>query len=308
VTRLYVLFVVEVERRRVHLVGITAHPTGAWVTQQARNLLMDLGDRVHRFRLLIRDRDAKFTTAFAAVFAAAGIKVLKIPPRAPKANAYAERWVRTVRGDCLDWTLIWNERQLHRVLTEYLEHYNGVRPHRALDLQPPGPARPLSTIGPASTPAAVQRVDLLGGLIHEYRRGLNDEVAGSPDRACCVRRPDTDTRVEMYSHWSIGGLRVTGELARAPMTVVTRRSRDRGQSGDLPVLEPVVAKWNPSGCAARPAGSATCTATTPANRCPPTTPAGIGSPPIPKACGSVKTNSSPPCAASSPGASSDPTG
>jgi putative transposase len=170
-TRLYVLFVVEVHRRRVHLAGITAHPTGDWVAQQARNLLMDLDDRAHRFRFLIRDRDTKFTAAFDAVFAAAGIDVLKAPPRAPRANAYAERWVRTVRSECLDWTLIWNQHQLHRVLTEYLRHYNTARPHRSLDLQPPNPAGRLTLVGPLSTvQRPVRRVDVLGGLIHEYDR------------------------------------------------------------------------------------------------------------------------------------------
>jgi putative transposase len=131
-TRLYVLFVVEVQHRYVHVVGITEHPTGAWVAQQARNLLMDLGEQAHQFRHLVRDRDTKFTAAFDTVFTAAGIDVVKIPPRSPRANAYAERWVRTVRAECLHWTLVWHQRQLHRVLTEYLRHYNTVRPHRSL--------------------------------------------------------------------------------------------------------------------------------------------------------------------------------
>jgi transposase InsO family protein len=169
-TWLYVLFVVEVQQRYVHLVGITAHPTGAWVVQQARNLLMDLEDHGRRFRYLIRDRDAKFTAAFDAVFGAAGVEVVKIAPRAPRANAYAERWVRTVRAECLDWTLIWSQRQLHRVLTEYLRHYNAVRPHRSLDLQPPRPAPRLALVGSNSGVSPVQRVDVLGGLIHEYQR------------------------------------------------------------------------------------------------------------------------------------------
>jgi transposase InsO family protein len=164
-----VLFVVELDRRRVHLAGITAHPTGAWVTQAARNLLMDLDEHARRFRFLIRDRDAKFTAAFDAVFAAAGVKTIKIPPRAPRANAYAERWVRTVRTECLDWTLIWNRQHLQRVLTRYLEHYNTARPHRGLDLDVPVPA-PMATVTELPAVRRVERVDVLDGLIHEYRR------------------------------------------------------------------------------------------------------------------------------------------
>jgi putative transposase len=167
-TRLYVLFVVELHRRRVHLAGITAHPTGEWVTQAARNLLMDLDEHAQRFRFLIRDRDTKFTVAFDTVFAAAGIKILKIPPRAPKANAYAERWVRTVRSECLDWTLILSRRHLEQVLSEYLWHYNLARPHRAVSLEVPVPATqpPLATI---TQLRHVERTNVLGGLIHEYR-------------------------------------------------------------------------------------------------------------------------------------------
>ena len=152
----------------MYLAGITAHRTGEWVTRAARNLLMGLDERVDRFRFLIRDRDAKFTAAFDAAFAAAGVQAVKIPPRAPKANAYGERWVRTVRAECLDWTLIWNRRHLARVLHAYLAHYNRGRPHRGIDLQPPIAAGPAAvTTLPVK---AVERVDVLGGLIHEYRR------------------------------------------------------------------------------------------------------------------------------------------
>jgi putative transposase len=139
-TRLYVLFFIELDRRRVHLAGVTAHPTGEWMTQQVRNLLMVLHDGARRWRFLIRDRDAKFATAFDAVLADEGIEVVKIPPRAPQANAYAERCVRTVRDEFLDWVLIVNRRHLERVLTSYVARYNSARPHRGLDLDVPVPA------------------------------------------------------------------------------------------------------------------------------------------------------------------------
>jgi putative transposase len=167
-TRLYILFVIELDRRHVHLAGITAHPTGVWVTQAARNLLMDFDERAHRFRFLIRDRDSKFTAAFDAVFAAAGIEAVKIPPRAPKANAYAERWVRTVRTECLDWILVCNRRRLERVLVEYVAHYNTAQPHRGIDLDVPSPP-PEPTPAGAKNVRRIERIDVLGGLLHEYR-------------------------------------------------------------------------------------------------------------------------------------------
>jgi putative transposase len=131
-TRLYVLFVIELDHRRVHLAGITAHPTGAWITQAARNLLMDLDGYARRFRFLIRDRDSKFSAAFDAVFAGAGVEVARTPPRAPRATAYAEHWVRTVRTECLDWVLVCNRRHLEHILDAYVRHYTSARPHRGI--------------------------------------------------------------------------------------------------------------------------------------------------------------------------------
>ena len=163
--RLYVLFVVEHATRRVHLLGITANPTGAWVTQQARNLLMDLGDRAAGFRFFIRDRDSKFTAIFDAVFASEAIRVLRTPVQAPRANAIAERWIGTVRRELLDRMLILNQCQLATVLAEYVAHFNAHRPHRALDQAAPLQPLPL----PASpSQLRVRRRDRLGGLIHEY--------------------------------------------------------------------------------------------------------------------------------------------
>jgi putative transposase len=163
--RLYVLFVVEHATRRVHLLGITANPTGAWVAQQARNLLMDLDDRLAGFAFLIRDRDSKFTGVFDAVFASEGIRILRTPVRAPRANAIAERWIGTVRREILDRMLIVNRRHLETVLAEYVAHFNDHRPHRAL--QHAAPLRPLPP--PSSQPDLhIRRHDRLGGLIHEY--------------------------------------------------------------------------------------------------------------------------------------------
>ena len=165
--RIYVFFILEVGTRRVHILGVTRHPTGRWVTQQARNLLHELDERSETFRFLIRDRDTKFTTGFDAVFTSVDIEILRSPPRAPQANAYAERWIGTVRRECLDRLLIVGERQLRSVLADYEAHYNGHRPHRSLDQRPPlGGAVVTRGEDPS---VAIERADILGGLIHEYR-------------------------------------------------------------------------------------------------------------------------------------------
>lgn len=160
--RLYVFFVIEIKNRRVHVLGITAHPTGEWVTQLARNLLIDLGERAGDFRFLIRDRDAKFTAAFDAVFTGNGTQVIKTPLQCPRSNAFAERWIRTARAECSDRLLIAGERHLQAVLGEYVEHYNAGRA-RGLELRAPDD-------NPNVTPpaAAIRRRRVLGGLLNEY--------------------------------------------------------------------------------------------------------------------------------------------
>ena len=129
--RLYVLFMIEIQTRAVYILGVTSHPTGAWTAQQARNLLMDLGERAGRFKFLIRDRDSKFTMAFDEVFAGNGTRVITAPVQSPRANAIAERWIASARRECLDRMLITGERHLRPVLSEYADHYNGHRPHRS---------------------------------------------------------------------------------------------------------------------------------------------------------------------------------
>ncbi len=167
--RLYVFFVIEINTRYVDILGATTNPDGPWTARQARNLIADLGERAHEFRFLPRDRAGQFTSSVDSVFTDAGITVVKIPPRLPQANGYAERFVRTVTADPhgqgrTDRPDDDRQRHLQRVLAEYVRHYNQQRPHRGQALRPPTPARP----APTDAHASVIRIPILGGLINEY--------------------------------------------------------------------------------------------------------------------------------------------
>ena len=164
--RLYVMFVIEIGSRYVHILGVTANPDGPWTTQQIRNLLMDLGDRAAGFRFLVRDRAGQFSAAFDAVLTDAGMEAVKIPPRSPRANAYAERFVLTVRTEVTDRMLIFGERHLRTILAQYAAHYNGRRPHRSRQLRPPRPDYPVADL----SQERIKRWPVLGGLINEYER------------------------------------------------------------------------------------------------------------------------------------------
>jgi transposase InsO family protein len=163
---LYVLVWIELATRRVHLAGATSTPDSAWVTQQARNLAMARRDEGRSLRFLIHDRDTKFSGSFDEVFRSEGVKAVLTPIRAPNANAFCERWVSTLRAECLDWTLILGRRHLERVLRTYIVHYNEARPHRGLALQTPI-GSPSPAVGDPRA-ADVRRRDVLGGLLHEY--------------------------------------------------------------------------------------------------------------------------------------------
>jgi putative transposase len=167
--RLYVLVFIEHGTRGLHLAGITASPTGTWVTQQARNLAMELGTRMDTLRFLVRDRDTKFIAAFDEVFRAGGVRVIKTPPQAPRANAICERLIGTLRREVLDQMLIFNERHLSKILTEYAKHYNDHRPHQSRSQRPPAVetavTRPLTD--PADT-CSIRRQPILDGLINQY--------------------------------------------------------------------------------------------------------------------------------------------
>jgi len=158
----YVLFFIELGTRRVHVAGCTQHPTSAWVTQQARQLTWELQERTKPLQFLIHDRDTKFSSSFDAVFQSERIEIIRTPFRAPNANAYAERWVRSVRQECLDQPFILNEAHLHQVLTEYVTFYNERRPHQGLEQQTP---LPYSVVAPATS---VRSHPILGGILHDY--------------------------------------------------------------------------------------------------------------------------------------------
>jgi len=164
--RISAFFVLEVGNRSLHLLGTTTNPDGWWTTQQVRNLVMDLDDHLTPFRFLLRDRAGQFTASFDAVLADVGIRVVGIPPRCPRANCFAQRFVRTLRAELTDRMLIFNQRHLRVVLTEYIRHYNGRRPHRACGLRPPQPTHPVADSGYEG----IKCRPVLDGLINEYER------------------------------------------------------------------------------------------------------------------------------------------
>jgi transposase InsO family protein len=199
--QLYVLFVIELGTREVHILGVTDHPTAAFVTQVARNLAGDLLDRGRSFTFLIRDRDARFTAGFGEVSASEGVRVIKTPVRSPRANAYAERWVRTMRAECLDWILVLGRRHLNGILREYVGHYNQHRPHRGQDLGVPVPSETAVATPPSFR---IDRRHVLGGLIHEYFPQARSPTALDWRRPSCTLRVSPDGAVFRLAIYATG--------------------------------------------------------------------------------------------------------
>jgi putative transposase len=214
--RIYALIVIQHGTRRAHLAGITANPDGAWTTQAARNVLMDLGQRATTAKFLIRDRAGQFTSSFDAVFAAEGIRILASPPQAPRANAICERIIGTLRRELLDRLLIVNEHHLRQVLTEYLQHYNTARPHRSLGQLAPAQAgtRPPEPVNLADH--RICRKQVLGGLTHEYY------VAAIP--ASTLRAGKRRSPIESYFR--------APQAGRGPGLLVPDRAARRGPVND----------------------------------------------------------------------------
>jgi transposase InsO family protein len=163
--RFYVLFFIDVPTRQVFFAGVTGNPTGAWTTQAARNLWLRHRDRLTGARALVRDRGSQFVDTFDEIFRTEGVKILKTPVRTPVANAFAERWIGSIRRELLDRTVIWNQRQLDRLIVDYITHYNSHRPHRSLDQRPPLAASP--DLDPPNL--RVMKSTRCDGLINEYR-------------------------------------------------------------------------------------------------------------------------------------------
>ena len=199
--RIYVLFFIELSTRRVHLAGISENPDGAWTARQARNFVFSLPERESPPEFLIRDNDGKSTRAFDTVFNTEGIRVLHTPARAPKANSVAERFVGTVRRECLDRILIANRRHLQHVLAEFIDHYNGHQPHRALSLAPPEPHPPAPPV-PTPPATSLHRHDRLGSLIHEYTIAAQNHARtnkGTPQGRISLRLLTRSSAIRMRS-------------------------------------------------------------------------------------------------------------
>ena len=255
-TRLYAFFVVEHATRRVRILGVTAHPTGAWLAQLARNLMMDLEDAGRSIRFLIRDRDSRFSDVFDAVFTAADVEILTIPVQAPRANAIAERFVGSIRRELLDRTLILNQAHAAAVLAEYQRHFNEHRPHRALSHA--APLRPLPARPPPDGVVRVSRRDRLGGLLHDTRRLRSVAEFRAPTRAGPAgRRPPERRPLERPE--ATGGSSSTDETGPAglprPSGPLPRGPAHRGGRGRRRRHAGCRPRRPGSRCGAVPAGS-----------------------------------------------------